>query len=126
MLNPGEIDKWITWWKPSCAWNDGMRAQVHGAFAGAPDNYRYYIGSGSRHTMWGSNKVYSDTTGGVPTLVSWVEAMLGNAPSWLNVETSDPGLLLPGDPRPGSSLTPEEREPFTADGRIVCPAPVPQ
>jgi hypothetical protein len=92
-----------------------MRAQTSGAFAQAPANYRYYIGSGSRHTMWGHNKIYTDTTGGVPTVVSWVNAMLAGAPDWVNVETSDPGLLLSGDPRP-NPVDP----PYTAEGRIVC------
>jgi hypothetical protein len=95
-----------------------MLSQVKSAFAGAPANYRYYVGSGAQHTMWGSNKVYTDITGGVPTLVSWVNAMRGNTRAWTNVETSDPGLLLPPDPRP-RPLAP----PYTADGRIVCEEP---
>ena len=57
----------VTWWQASCAWNAQMRAQAIATAAAVPSNYRYYIGSGSRHTMWGSNKVYTDTTGGVPT-----------------------------------------------------------
>ncbi len=115
MLSPDSFVTWFTWWAPSCKWNDGMRAQTSGAFAQAPANYRYYIGSGSRHTMWGHNKIYTDTTGGVPTVVSWVNAMLAGAPDWVNVETSDPGLLLSGDPRP-NPVDP----PYTAEGRIVC------
>ncbi len=90
--------------------------QVQDTASEAP-NYRYYIGTGSRHTMWGSNKVYTDTTGGVPTIVSWVNAMLDGTPAWTNVESTDPGLLLPGDPRPN---TPPEA-PYDLDaGRILC------
>ena len=116
MLNPDSFVTWLDWWTVSCEWNAGMRAQTSGAYAQAPANYRYYIGSGSRHTMWGNNKVYTDTTGGVPTLVSWVNAMLAGTPDWVNVETTDPGLLLSGDPRPNPA-----QPPYTAAGRIVCP-----
>jgi hypothetical protein len=116
MLNPGNVLAWLSWWKPSCEWNAIMRSLVQDSASQAP-NYRYYIGSGSRHTMWGNDKVYTDTTGGVPTIVSWIRAMLGATPDWTNVETTDPGLLLPGDPRPANPPT----EPYDlATGRILC------
>ncbi len=115
MLSPDSFVTWLDWWTASCDWNTGMRAQALGAYAEAPANYRYYIGSGSRHTMWGSDKIYTDTTGGVPTIVSWVSAMLADSPDWVNVETSDPGLLLDGDPRPNPA-----QPPYTPEGRIVC------
>ena len=87
-----------------------MRQQAQDTSAAVPTNYRYYIGTGSRHTMFGSNKVYTDTTGGVPTIVGWVNAMLNSSPpslvdpAWDNVECTNCGLLLSGDPRP-SPLT---------------------
>jgi len=59
--------------------------------------------------------VYSDTTGNVPRIVDWVDAMLDGTPAWVDVETDDPGLLLPGDPRPN----PPEY-PYTEDDRVVC------
>lgn len=121
MNNPDNFFVWLEWWTDSCQWNEGMRNQVEGAYAGSPENYRYYIGSGSRHTMWGSNKVYTDTTGGVPTLVSWVNAMRGDTADWVNVVTTDPGLLLPGDPRPSPASPP-----YTAEGRIVCEETAPE
>ena len=96
----------LTWWQGSCAFNMVMRAQAIATAAAIPNNYRYYIGTGSRHTMWGSNKVYTDTTGGVPTIVSWVDAMLDGTPAWTNVECTNCGLLLPGDPRPGTPFPP--------------------
>jgi len=80
----------------------------------SPRNYRYYIGTGSRHTMWGSNKVYGDEDPDMPgnqkitndpNLVGWVSAMLDSTPSqpnadWSNFECEDCGLVLPGDPQP--------------------------
>ncbi len=118
MTNPGNPILWSSWWSGTCPWHEGMQAQVAGAFAGSPQNYRYYIGSGSRHTMWGLDKVYTDTTGNVPTIVSWIQAMRAGSQDWVNVMTEDPGLLLSGDPRPNPAQTP-----YTAAGRIVCEAP---
>jgi hypothetical protein len=86
----------------------------------APENYRYYIGVGSRHTMWGSNKVYTDTTGGVPTIANWLEAMLAGTPDWTNVECTDCGQLLPGDPRPSPAAPPYVLDPLTNEQSIVC------
>jgi hypothetical protein len=119
MRNPTNLSAWLTWWNSTCAWHDAMRQQTLAAAASAP-NYRYYIGTGSRHTMWGSDKVYTDTTGGVPLLVDWVTAMRDGTPAWTDVECQDCGVLLPGDPKP-SPLQP----PFVddgANGRIECSA----
>ena len=95
------------------------RAELRDRGARAPSNFRYYIGTGSRHTMWGNDKVYTDTTGGVPTLVDWVSAMLDGTPEWTNVECTDCGVTLPGDPKPPELPT----APFDENGNIVCPAP---
>jgi len=111
------------WWEASCQFGDVVREQSAVTFEAVPDNYRYYFGTGSRHTMWGSDKVYDDTTGGVPTVVDWINGMLasgpdGRDPAWANIEASNPGLLLDGDPRPDPLLTP-----FEASGEdtvIVC------
>lgn len=125
MLNDNDPLAALSWWNGSCQFNGVMRQQAIATAAAVPANYRYYIGTGSRHTMWGSNKVYGDTTGGVPTIVSWVNAMRNSAPpsavdpNWSNVECSNCGLLLPGDPRP-SPLAP----PFLASGPdvvVTCP-----
>ncbi len=129
MLNNNDVTAALTWWNGSCAFYNQMHAQAVatvGVVSGQGNNYRYYIGSGSRHTMWGSDKVYNDTTGGVPTLVVWMNAMLGSKPGapdpgWLNVEASPFNVLLPGDPRP-SPLA----EPFEQSGSNVvvnCPPP---
>ena len=119
MLNDNNPIAALSWWEASCAFNTAMREQVIQTAAEAPENYRYYIGTGSRHTMWGSNKVYTDTTGGVPTLVDWVNGMLDSTssapdPAWTNVECTNCGLLLPNDVRP-NPLEP----PFTQVGSDV-------
>jgi len=121
MLNPGNFFEWLDWWRPTCEWNEKMRALAQDAATRAPDNYRYYIGTGSRHTMWSYDKVYTDTTGGVPTIASWVGAMLDGTPDWTNVECSDCGQLLPGDPRPDPVQPPYVTDPVTGAVRIDCP-----
>jgi hypothetical protein len=120
MLNDNQVAAAFTWWEGSCAFNRVMREQAVESATLAPTNYRYYIGSGSRHTMWGSNKVYTDTLGGVPRIVDWVSAMLRSGsgrsdPAWTNVEADPFNVLLPGDPRPPSIPTP----PFVMDGADV-------
>ncbi len=124
MLNDNNPIAGLTWWDASCAFNSVMRDQVIATAAELPSNYRYYIGTGSRHTMWGNNKVYADTTGGVPPIVDWVNAMLTSQsdapnPQWTNVECENCGLTLSGDPKP-SPLEP----PFAQVGDnvvIQCP-----
>ena len=119
MLNGNNPLAALTWWNGSCGFNAKMRAQAQEISAAVPSNYRFYIGTGSRHTMWGSNKVYNDTTGGVPLLVDWVNAMLDGTPAWTNVEANDEGLLLAGDPRPPTIPTP----PFFnvgSDVKVIC------
>ncbi|MCC6847241.1 MAG: hypothetical protein IT294_01980 [Deltaproteobacteria bacterium] len=122
-LHPLVILNWPSWWNASCAWNGVMRSQAIATAAAAPSNYRYYIGTGSRHTMWGDDKVYTDTSGNVPTIVDWINAMRGRTPAWTNVECDSPascGTLLPGDPQPGTLPTP----PFSQSGPdviITCP-----
>jgi hypothetical protein len=111
----------VNWWGGSCAFDAKMLEQVHETASAVPSNYRYYVGTGSRHTMWYAPKVYTDTTGGVPTLVDWVNGMLAGTSAWTNVECTDCGKLLPGDPRPPTIPTP----PFfqDADGvRVHCGA----
>ena len=118
MLHDNDPLAALTWWEGSCAFNAKMREQALETAAAVPSNYRYYIGTGSRHTMWGSDKVYTDTTGGVPPLVDWVNGMLDGSPAWTNVECEDCGLLLPGDVRP-SPLQP----PFFqvgSDVKVIC------
>jgi hypothetical protein len=125
MLNDNDPIAGLSWWNGSCAFNAQMRSQALATAAAVPSNYRYYIGTGSRHTMWGSNKVYTDTTGGVPTIVDWVNAMLNsnppsdNDPAWSNVECTNCGLLLPGDVRPNPLAPPFMQ--VGPDVVVTCP-----
>ncbi|MEO8603103.1 MAG: pectin acetylesterase-family hydrolase [bacterium] len=125
MINDSDPLAALTWWNGSCAFNTTMRQQAIATAAAIPSNYRYYIGTGSRHTMWGSNKVYTDTTGGVPTVVDWVNGMLNSHPplmtdpAWTNVECTNCGLLLPGDTRP-SPLAPPFQQ-VGPDVVVTCP-----
>ncbi len=126
MLNDNDPLAALTWWEGSCAFNEVMVDQALMTFDRAPDNYRYYIGAGSRHTMYGSDKVYSDQSGGEDqTIAHWVEDMIAFEPGvsgsaeWQNVECSDCGLVLPGDPTPSEIPT----DPFFDDmGQtvIIC------
>jgi hypothetical protein len=118
MRNRDNVLAWPLWWNASCDWNTEMRALNAKAVAEAP-NYRFYVGAGSRHTVWGHDKVYADLSGGVSqTVLEWVRAMIDGSPAWTDVECSDCGLLLPGDPRPSPA-----QPPFTAEERIVCGEP---
>ncbi len=110
---------WIRWWDASCDWNTEMLALNERAADEAPDNFRYYVGTGSAHTAWGRPKVYDDTTGGVPTLRDWLSEMLVGGPGWTNVVAEDFGVLLDGDPRANPAFG--NVEPFDLEaGRIVC------
>jgi hypothetical protein len=129
MLNGNNPIAALSWWQGSCEFNDVMVDQVLDTFDRVPTNYRYYIGAGSRHTMYGNDKVYSDQRGGESqTIVDWVSDMisydprLSSANDWQNVECVDCGLVSPGDPTPPTIPT----DPFFQDGAdtvILCPAP---
>lgn len=116
----------LSWWDASCAFGDVALVQSEQTFDAVPANYRYYFGTGSRHTMYGSNKVYDDTTGGVSTVVDWINAMLASGPDgrdadWTNVVCENCGLLLEGDdpdPRPEPLEPPFQQQ--GDDVVIVC------
>lgn len=116
-----------TWWNASCEFGDTALSQAedtYDAVLPGTDNYRYYFGTGSRHTAWGNDKVYDDTTGNVPTVVDWVNGMLASGPdgrdaAWTNVLCEDCGLLLDDDPRPNPLAAPFEAR--GQDTVVVCP-----
>jgi hypothetical protein len=114
MLNPNFFIIWENWWQSSCAFNAAMRQQAMDTEAAVGlenDNYRYYIASGSAHTAFGRPRVYDDTTGGVPPLVDWVNAMIDDTPAWTSVEADPFNVLFPDDPRPDPLWNP-----FVASG----------
>ncbi len=126
MLNDNDPIAALSWWEGSCQFNEDMREQAIDTSAAVPDNYRYYIGTGSRHTIWGSDKVYGvEDPNARPTeqkittdvnVVTWVNAMLASDssnpnPAWSNFECEDCGLVLPGDPQPNPPVAP-----FVQDG----------
>jgi hypothetical protein len=124
----------LTWWEASCRFTTVMRSQVEDIYDVVPRNYRYYIGTGSRHTIWGSNKVYGveDPDEDDPEdqkitsdllVLDFVNAMLdsgpeGRSPDWSNFDCEDCGLVLPGDVRPNPLTAPFEM--VGGDVRIVC------
>ena len=123
MLNSNNPLAWLSWWNASCAWGDAALSQSEDTFAAVPENYRYYFGSGSRHGMFPYDKVYDDTTGGVPTIVDWVNAMLasganGRDENWDNVLCDPCDLLLEGDPAPDPLEDPFQQQ--SEDVVIVC------
>ena len=92
MLNPGNIGAWLQWWNASCAWNANMRALALATATATTttDNYRYYIGAGSRHVMWNADKVYTETKGGVIPVADWINNMMSeDGTGWTNIETTD-------------------------------------
>jgi len=140
MLNPTNVPAWTQWWQASCAWHTNMRTLALSNAAGAPNNYRYYIGAGSRHVMWNANKVYTETKGGVIPVVDWINNMLSESGAgWDNIETTDvsrnPGLCAvdgttvcwgdvdcPSGACNGEDLGPEPLQPpFGPGGSITCP-----
>ncbi|MCA1807107.1 MAG: pectinacetylesterase family protein [Actinobacteria bacterium] len=95
---PGNfLTDWGSWWESACEWNACMRDFKAENFTRADamnDNYRYFTGAGSRHTMFGSDKVYTETkstnaVGTGVTIVEWVNAMIDNTPAWENVDCAN-------------------------------------
>jgi hypothetical protein len=139
MKNPTDALEWPNWWESTCEWNACMRLFTSDIYAAAPDNFRYYTGAGSRHTMFGSDKVYTDTTDGVPTVVDWLNEMMVGGPGWLNVDCQDGGPcnlvstcqggtdagLDCGGGCPGGSCNADPdagagKAPYAGDGTVTC------
>jgi hypothetical protein len=92
MKNQNNPLVWTNWWEDQCEWNACMRQFVEHAAANAT-NYRYYTGAGSRHTIYGSDKLYTDVRGVQPpmTFRDWVEAMINDDVGWVNLDCADGG-----------------------------------
>ena len=92
MANPGNILEWPKWWQRTCEWNACMRQFVED-IAGRVPNFNYYTGAGSRHTVYGSDKLYEDTTGGMPVLLDWLQAMIDDDdPNWASQHCGGTGV----------------------------------
>jgi hypothetical protein len=86
---------WTPWWEPACEWNACMR-EFKAENAARATNYKYFTGAGTRHTIFGSDKVYTETksteSDGTPrTSVSWVNSMIADDADWVNVDCNNPG-----------------------------------
>jgi hypothetical protein len=91
MRNPGNVLVWPLWWQNTCDWNACMRQFVENIDDNTT-NFRYFTGAGSAHTGFGMDKVYEDTTGGMPTLVDWINDMRTNAGGWTSQHCGGTGV----------------------------------
>lgn len=87
--------KWGNWWESACEWNACMR-EFKEEIGTRQSNYKGFTGAGTRHTIFGSDKVYTETksttAGGTGvTFVDWVTAMIDNTPAWVDVSCNNPG-----------------------------------
>jgi hypothetical protein len=97
MRHPNSLADWGNWWQSACMWNACMREFKAENFSRAPTNYRYFTGAGTRHTVFGSDKVYTETKStrsdnnvGM-TVAEWVQAMIDGSSDWVNVDCNNPG-----------------------------------
>jgi hypothetical protein len=91
MRNPGDVLQWPKWWQNTCDWNACMRQFVETIDANT-SNFRYFTGAGSAHTGFGFDKIYEDTTGGMPKLVDWINDMRAGAPAWTSQHCGGTGV----------------------------------
>lgn len=89
------IADWGSWWESACEWNACMR-DFKAENASRASNYHYYTAAGTRHTVFGSDKVYTETKNtkadGAPvTLVDWVTAMIDDGPDWVDIDCNHLG-----------------------------------
>ena len=91
MRNPDDVFQWPIWWQNTCDWNACMR-QFAENIDDNTENFRYYTGSGSAHTGFGFDKIYEDTSGGMPTLVDWINDMRADAPTWTSQHCGGTGV----------------------------------
>jgi len=93
IMNSGpNILSWPNWWEHQCEWTACMR-EFTDTISTNSSNYRFYTGAGSRHTVYGSDKLYTDTTGLVPpiTFRDWVNSMIEDDVGWVSVDCADGG-----------------------------------
>ena len=112
MKNLNNLLVWGNWWEDSCEWNGHLDDQLAATVAGVQnDNYRYYVAAGSVHGTFPSDRAYTDTSGGVPTLVSWVNDLLDGGALPASVQASPDNVLIdPSDPKPSPLVCPFEMD----------------
>ncbi len=76
---------WPQWWESQCGWDAGRAAQNLDTIANTGDNYATYVGAGSEHGMFGSDKVYTDLTGVSITIADWIQQQIDDDPLWTSV-----------------------------------------
>ena len=105
-----------SFWHSSCEWNREALQHAADAESGATNgNYESYFGPGSRHTIWGSNRVYTEVHGPVQPFVDWLDDMR-TSPTWSSVACTDCSLL--GSCNGGSNDT------FSCQHDSECPGGV--
>ncbi len=88
---PGNfITEWGNWWEGACEWNRCMR-DFKQENAERSDNYHLFNGAGTRHTMFGSDKVYTEVkstnaAGTGVTIADWVQAMIDDTAGFEDVD----------------------------------------
>jgi hypothetical protein len=87
------ITEWPKWWDQACDWNACMREFKEENATRAP-NYKYFTGAGTRHTMFGSDKVYTETkstneAGTGVTIAAWIQAMVDDTAGFENIDCNN-------------------------------------
>jgi hypothetical protein len=87
------ITEWPKWWDQACDWNACMREFKAENATRAP-NYKYFTGAGTRHTMFGSDKVYTETkstneAGTGVTIAAWIQAMVDDTAGFENIDCNN-------------------------------------
>ncbi|MDY6933346.1 MAG: pectin acetylesterase-family hydrolase [Spirochaetota bacterium] len=89
MKNINDPQSWEDDWPDEWfAWRDQMLEYAYST-AGEADNYRYYIASGSYHTIMMSPRFYTEDSTGIP-FIDWINSMLNRGSiNWNNLECED-------------------------------------
>ncbi len=74
---------WPQYWEDTCGYDSGRAAQHIATLANTTNgNYQVYVGAGSAHTMFGLDRVYTDTTGTGITIVDWINQQMNDDVAW--------------------------------------------
>jgi len=75
MINISDPNEWINFLPVWCDWHEQMIEKAYSTAEAS--NYRFYIASGTDHTIMADDKFYEEDSAGVP-FVDWLRAMLAN------------------------------------------------